>query len=50
MGLRTLRKKHKKTVESYFLIFNYSSNKMGLTGTNGTQKCKNQIIWLYNDL
>ena len=43
-GATDTTQKPQKIVESHFLIFNYGSNKLGLTGTNGTQKCKNQII------
>ena len=43
-GATDTTQKTQTTVESYFLIFNYGSNKLGLTGTNWTQKCKNQII------
>ena len=39
-GATDTTQKTQTTVESYFLIFNYRSNKLGLTGSNGTQKCK----------
>lgn len=45
-GATATTQKTQKTAESHFLIFNYSYNKLGVTGTNGIQKCRNQIIWL----
>ena len=43
-GATDTTQKTRKTAESYFLIINYGSKKLGLTGTKGTPTCKNQII------